>query len=77
MPLVVQNWVAMRDTAVWGEDAAEFKPERMLDGKFEALPVRRSKCHTPPRVLKIIPSAQRLATLWIRYASMHREHKTQ
>jgi cytochrome P450 / NADPH-cytochrome P450 reductase len=29
-----------RDPAVWGEDAEEFKPERMLDGKFEAMPVR-------------------------------------
>ncbi|KZT53966.1 cytochrome P450 [Calocera cornea HHB12733] len=27
-----------RDREVWGEDAEEFKPERMLDGKFEALP---------------------------------------
>ncbi|CAE6533625.1 unnamed protein product [Rhizoctonia solani] len=27
-----------RDSAVWGDDAEEFKPERMLDGKFEALP---------------------------------------
>ncbi|GJE90389.1 bifunctional P-450/NADPH-P450 reductase [Phanerochaete sordida] len=27
-----------RDTKVWGEDAEEFKPERMLDGKFEAMP---------------------------------------
>jgi hypothetical protein len=33
----------MRDPAVWGEDAQEFKPERMLDGKFEALPVCYSK----------------------------------
>jgi cytochrome P450/NADPH-cytochrome P450 reductase len=29
----------MRDPAVWGEDAEEFKPDRMLDGRFEALPV--------------------------------------
>ncbi|KAF8606735.1 fatty acid hydroxylase [Ceratobasidium sp. AG-I] len=28
----------MLDTAVWGEDSREFKPERMLDGKFEAMP---------------------------------------
>ncbi|KZV89028.1 cytochrome P450 [Exidia glandulosa HHB12029] len=27
-----------RDPKVYGEDANEFKPERMLDGKFEALP---------------------------------------
>ncbi|CCA71297.1 probable bifunctional P-450:NADPH-P450 reductase, partial [Serendipita indica DSM 11827] len=27
-----------RDPAVWGEDAEKFKPERMLDGKFEDLP---------------------------------------
>ncbi|EKM50262.1 uncharacterized protein PHACADRAFT_213993 [Phanerochaete carnosa HHB-10118-sp] len=27
-----------RDTKVWGEDAEDFKPERMLDGKFEAMP---------------------------------------
>ncbi|KAF4598867.1 hypothetical protein EYR38_007278 [Pleurotus pulmonarius] len=27
-----------RDPLVWGEDAAEWKPERMMDGKFEALP---------------------------------------
>lgn len=26
------------DPKVWGDDANEFKPERMLDGKFEALP---------------------------------------
>ncbi|CCM04514.1 uncharacterized protein FIBRA_06695 [Fibroporia radiculosa] len=29
---------AMRDPKVWGEDAELFRPERMLDGKFEALP---------------------------------------
>lgn len=27
-----------RDSTVWGEDAEKFKPERMLDGNFEALP---------------------------------------
>ncbi|EJU05202.1 cytochrome P450 [Dacryopinax primogenitus] len=27
-----------RDPEVWGDDAEEFRPERMLDGKFEALP---------------------------------------
>ena len=38
--VAVQNWCAMKDSALWGEDAKEFKPKRMLDGKFEALPVR-------------------------------------
>ncbi|KAJ7187245.1 fatty acid hydroxylase [Mycena filopes] len=32
------RWKIHRDPAVWGDDAEEFKPERMLDGKFEALP---------------------------------------
>ncbi|CEL62385.1 NADPH-ferrihemoprotein reductase [Rhizoctonia solani AG-1 IB] len=27
-----------RDPTVWGDDVENFKPERMLDGKFEALP---------------------------------------
>ena len=37
-PVLLQTWVAMKDPKVFGEDTREFKPERMLDGKFEALP---------------------------------------
>ncbi|KAJ7187242.1 fatty acid hydroxylase [Mycena filopes] len=37
-PLVLLLFQIHRDPAVWGDDAEEFKPERMLDGKFEALP---------------------------------------
>ncbi|PBK73968.1 cytochrome P450 [Armillaria solidipes] len=36
--LTVQTYVMHRDPKVWGEDAEEFRPERMMDGKFEALP---------------------------------------
>ncbi|KAL0564092.1 hypothetical protein V5O48_017963 [Marasmius crinis-equi] len=36
--LSVITWVMQRDLAVWGDDANEFRPERMMDGKFEALP---------------------------------------
>ncbi|KAJ7579303.1 fatty acid hydroxylase [Mycena floridula] len=36
--IIVQNYIAQRDPKVWGDDAEEFRPERMLDGKFEALP---------------------------------------
>ncbi|KAJ7508252.1 fatty acid hydroxylase [Mycena galericulata] len=36
--IVIQAWEMHRDPAVWGDDAEEFRPERMLDGKFEALP---------------------------------------
>ncbi|KZT19446.1 fatty acid hydroxylase [Neolentinus lepideus HHB14362 ss-1] len=34
----INNHAAQRDHKVWGDDADEFKPERMLDGKFEAMP---------------------------------------
>ncbi|KAJ7620489.1 fatty acid hydroxylase [Mycena polygramma] len=37
-PIVIQAWEMQRDPAVWGDDAEEFRPERMMDGKFEALP---------------------------------------
>ncbi|KAJ7501738.1 fatty acid hydroxylase [Mycena galericulata] len=37
-PIILQVWNMHRDPAVWGEDAEQFRPERMLDGKFEALP---------------------------------------
>ncbi|KAI0823976.1 bifunctional P-450/NADPH-P450 reductase [Trametes gibbosa] len=36
--IIINTYNAQRDTAVWGEDAEKFRPERMLDGKFEALP---------------------------------------
>jgi hypothetical protein len=48
----------MKDPGVWGEDAEDFKPERMLDGKFEALPVccLLVKVPFPFPALKIISS---------------------
>ncbi|KAJ3737687.1 fatty acid hydroxylase [Lentinula guzmanii] len=36
--LVLNTWVYQKDPKVWGEDAQEFSPARMLEGKFEALP---------------------------------------
>ncbi|KAJ6460262.1 fatty acid hydroxylase [Mycena sanguinolenta] len=36
--IVIQTWELHRDPAIWGDDADEFRPGRMLDGKFEALP---------------------------------------
>lgn len=42
--IAIQNWVAMKDPALWGEDAEEFNPDRMMDGKFEALPVGHPQC---------------------------------
>ncbi|KAK0481963.1 fatty acid hydroxylase [Armillaria luteobubalina] len=36
--IVIHAYLMHRDPKVWGEDAEEFRPERMMDGKFEALP---------------------------------------
>ncbi|KAJ7772252.1 fatty acid hydroxylase [Mycena metata] len=36
--IMIQVWNMHRDPLVWGEDAEVFRPERHLDGKFEALP---------------------------------------
>ncbi|KAI0694739.1 bifunctional P-450/NADPH-P450 reductase [Earliella scabrosa] len=36
--LLINIYVAHRDPKVWGDDAENFRPERMLDGKFESLP---------------------------------------
>ncbi|OSC98018.1 bifunctional P-450/NADPH-P450 reductase [Trametes coccinea BRFM310] len=36
--IIINTYNAHRDPSVWGEDAETFRPERMLDGKFEALP---------------------------------------
>ncbi|PSR72168.1 hypothetical protein PHLCEN_2v11960 [Hermanssonia centrifuga] len=36
--ITCEIFMAHRDPKVWGEDADEFRPERMLDGKFEAMP---------------------------------------
>ncbi|KAG7449852.1 fatty acid hydroxylase [Guyanagaster necrorhizus] len=36
--ITIQTYLMHRDPKVWGEDAEEFRPERMMDGKFEALP---------------------------------------
>ncbi|TBU21982.1 fatty acid hydroxylase [Dichomitus squalens] len=37
-PVVVNTYSMQRDPKIWGEDSDKFLPERMLDGKFEALP---------------------------------------
>ncbi|KAI0354817.1 fatty acid hydroxylase [Trametes cingulata] len=36
--IIINAYNTHRDPKVWGEDAEKFRPERMLDGKFEALP---------------------------------------
>ncbi|RPD56624.1 cytochrome P450 [Lentinus tigrinus ALCF2SS1-7] len=36
--IIVGIYTAHKDPKVWGEDADKFRPERMLDGKFKALP---------------------------------------
>ncbi|RPD57416.1 bifunctional P-450/NADPH-P450 reductase [Lentinus tigrinus ALCF2SS1-7] len=38
VPIIIGIYTSHRDPKVWGEDADKFRPERMLDGKFEALP---------------------------------------
>ena len=37
-PIVIVLDALHRDPKVWGDDVEDFRPERMLDGQFEALP---------------------------------------
>ncbi|KAF8755039.1 cytochrome P450 [Rhizoctonia solani] len=53
-----------RDPVVWGDDVEEFKPERMLDGRFEALPVGIQLCFSDFKDLSLVqPKA------WIPFGS--------
>ncbi|KAI0770686.1 fatty acid hydroxylase [Fomes fomentarius] len=36
--MLLNIYMIQRDPKMWGEDAEKFRPERMLDGKFENLP---------------------------------------
>ncbi|KAI0329045.1 bifunctional P-450/NADPH-P450 reductase [Cubamyces sp. BRFM 1775] len=36
--ITINTMITQRGPKVWGEDAEQFRPERMLDGKWEALP---------------------------------------
>ncbi|EJD48679.1 cytochrome P450 [Auricularia subglabra TFB-10046 SS5] len=38
--VVLLQYCVHRDPKVWGDDAELFRPERMMDGKFEALPAK-------------------------------------
>jgi cytochrome P450 len=57
-----------RDPLVYGEDAESFKPERMWDGKFEALPVSNFlvNMHRADR-----NPGESMVTLWKRRSSMY------
>ena len=37
--IIIQEYIQMRDHRIWGEDADSFRPERMMGGAFEKLPV--------------------------------------
>ena len=42
--LTIHADLMMKDPLVWGEDAEVFRPERMMGGAFEKLPVRIIHC---------------------------------
>ena len=68
--IVCGIFMAHRDPKVWGEDADQFRPERMLDGKFEAMPVRPLS-HFQCDVRTEIKVAECLATLRLRDAWLY------
>jgi cytochrome P450 / NADPH-cytochrome P450 reductase len=63
--VVTNEFLQHRDPSVWGEDAEEFKPERMLDSRFEALPVCFCcNCGCSEWLKQYHTPAQCLAALW-------------
>lgn len=61
-----------RDPKVWGEDAEVFRPERMLDGKFEALPVCNRGAGSSATTLNTF-TASVMAAIWLRNEELHCE----
>ena len=51
VPVLVALEKVHRDPKVWGEDAEEFKPERMLNEKFNTLPKNAWKASTPRPII--------------------------
>lgn len=50
--VVVNKLKIHRDPAVYGEDAEQFKPERMLDEAFQKLPPNSWKVRHPTLALR-------------------------
>ena len=74
--IIIVTSCVHRDPKIWGEDANEFRPERMMDGKFEALPVRCFSLSGFPLMLSNLYDnvAQRLAALRFRCPRVHRAY---
>ena len=62
----------LSDNADLSDKAKEFRPDRMLDGKFEKIPVRFLRSFQRNKLICIF-LAQRMAAIWIRTTCLHRE----
>lgn len=73
VPIVAHTHQTQMDPRCWGENAELFQPERMLDGKFDAMPVGSLRIVSSLLSILTFDEASSMAAVRFWIARMHRK----